>query len=284
MNKGILIIWTLLLSATIYSCTSSPNEFDTCSSCIYIPNESADSITKRLSKAIDDVYYDYNSPNGDTILMKGSIYKKLGVVNDSSLIHFFNNWNRSIKPHTHKGFEEEDILKNICKVYINMHLEYEGDTEYILIQPTIKYDVVDSYFIDLYDCVDQETSLPRKMKTLIDFRPHLSSTKKHRVLYSTDAYRQAFDTLLNTPLRNKAGFHENKKQHLNKYINTESSELDFLSYISSSYYVGYIVFNKTMNTAIISESYYSVQGETWLIKKMRNGRWKKEKQLGEWVI
>ncbi len=165
-----------------------------------------------------------------------------------------------------------------------MHSECESDTEYILIQPSIKYDVIDSYFIDLDDCVDPETNLPRKMKTLINFRPSLSSTIKHRVLYSTNAYRQAFDSLLNTPLRNNAGFHENKKQHLNKYINNESSELDFLSYISSSYYISYIVFNKTMNTAIISETYHSVQGETWLIKKMRNGRWKKEKQLGEWVI
>jgi len=277
--KNTLRLVSVIIICVLYqNCTRKPIQLTECETCHATGDESVDSIVNRLSEAIDGVYYDFNSLNGDTIIIKGNMFNRIGSVNDSSLIHFFDDWNQSMRSHSHRDFDEKDVLKNICDVYVNLSSGNCYNSKYILIQPTIKYDILDSYFIGLDDCIELETRRIKKMKTLNDFRPRLSSQYKNRILYTTDAYKQAFDSILNNRESLGEGFTDNKRQEVYKFINVYSDE-DLHTSISSEYYLSYIVFNKTMNTAIVEVSTSSWEYETWLINKLKNGRWKFKERL-----
>jgi len=284
VKNTLKLLFVIIICVLCQNCTRKPIQITECATCHVAGAESADRIVKRLSEAIDGVYYDFNSHQGDTTIVNGNIYKQIGRVNDSSLIHFFNAWNQSMESHSHRDFDEMDVLKNICDAYVNLSSATRYDSKYILIQPTIKYDILDSYFIGLDDCIDFETRRSKKMKTLYDFRPRLSSQYKHRILYTTDAYRQAFDSVLNQSDSKEKGFKSHKLREIYKFINVYYSEFDFQESISAEYYLSYIVFNKTMNTAIVEVSNSPMEYETWLVSKMKNGRWKFKEQLSFYAI
>ncbi len=272
----------LLLSVIIYSCNPKPTKFTDCNSCKYVPKESADSLTEQLVEAIENVDYNYSRKPHDTIHINKNIYHQIGTVNDTSLIDFFHKWNQSIKYHSHRDFDKKDVLKNICEVYKHLFSPRDNEKVYYLIQGSIDFRIVDSYFVDLDDCVENNLSCNEEMCTIMDFRPFLGTTRLNKVLYLTSEYKITLDSVLNIEGSLSGSVFNDKRFYLNRFLSWSSDEV-FNNYLDYSFYMSYVVFNKNFSSAVVKFSTSRSETETWLIKK-RDRRWRLHKKVSFSVV